>query len=189
MMDLVLSLLLIAGVLSWLFPFLALLIRLDSKGPILFRQKRVGRRGRVFTCLKFRTMRVNPQADEQPAAEQDPRVTRLGAILRRTHLDELPQLLNVMTGSMSLVGPRPYMLSDNSRFARLVPNHGLRETVKPGITGLAQVHGFHGPVADPEALVYRWQWDAFYVRHSSLMMDLRILQETIRLFLTQKETV
>jgi putative colanic acid biosysnthesis UDP-glucose lipid carrier transferase len=185
-LDLGFSIIVIAVVLSWLLPVMAILIKLDSRGPVLFLQKRSGRGGRPFTCYKLRTMIVNVQADLCPASENDKRVTRLGKILRKSHLDELPQFFNVLFGSMSLVGPRPYMLADCHKFSAMVPDYKIRNFVKPGITGLAQVKGLHGTIADFHTVFSRYQWDAFYVRHAGLMMDLRILRRTIMQFLTQK---
>src|SRR5580692_6782730 len=167
--DLMFASLLIAGVLSWLLPLLALLIKLDSKGPAFFVQKRVGRNGRLFLCYKLRSMLINDLADERPAAGDDGRITRLGNWLRRTHLDELPQFLNVAAGSMSMVGPRPYMPADCRRFAALVPDGDFRNNMKPGITGMAQAKGLHGPVGgavgkDREVVMERYRWDAYYIR-------------------------
>ncbi|HEY4205568.1 MAG TPA: sugar transferase [Puia sp.] len=185
-MDLTCSTLVIGGILSWLVPVLAALIKLDSKGPIFFLQKRVGREGKVFTCYKLRTMVINPEADELPCEENDIRITRCGRVLRAAHLDELPQFFNVLTGVMSLVGPRPYMLADEQRMAALVPRHNIRNYVKPGITGMSQVKGCHDGDMDLNILFSRHQWDVFYVRHACLSMDLRIISHTIRLFFTQK---
>ncbi|HVU56824.1 MAG TPA: sugar transferase [Puia sp.] len=185
-MDLTCSMLAIAGILSWVLPVIAILIKLDSKGPVFFLQKRVGRGGKVFTCYKFRTMAVNPYADERPCVEDDARITRLGRLLRTTHLDELPQFLNVFLGSMSLVGPRPYMLTDDQRIAALVRGHHFRNYVKPGITGLSQVKGYHGGNMDIKTLFSRYQWDTFYVHNACPAMDFRILSHTTRLFFTQK---
>jgi putative colanic acid biosynthesis UDP-glucose lipid carrier transferase len=185
-MDLTGSILVIVGILSWLVPVLAVLIKLDSRGPVFFLQKRAGRGGRIFTCYKFRTMVVNQYADLKPCAENDERITRLGRILRFTHLDELPQFVNVLFGPMSLVGPRPYMLSDDRRMAALVPEHHFRNFVKPGITGLSQVKGFHGGDMDPNVLFCRYQWDTFYIRNASSSLDIRIISRTARLFFIQK---
>jgi len=165
---------------------IAALIKLDSRGPILFLQKRIGRGGKVFTCYKFRTMVVNPYADARPCAENDMRITRFGKLLRTTHLDELPQFFNVFWGSMSLVGPRPYMLTDDRRISGLVPGHNFRNYVKPGITGLSQVKGYHGGDMDLKTLFSRCQWDSFYVRNASLSVDFHIISSTTRLFFTQK---
>ena len=178
--------LVIAGVLSWLLPVLALLIRLDSRGPVFFLQRRVGRGGKLFTCYKLRTMVVNIEADQCPAAEEDSRITRIGKFLRRSNLDELPQLFNVLFGAMSLVGPRPHMLSDCNKFSRVMPEYKFRNFVKPGITGLAQIEGFHGPATDFPTIFWRYQWDAFYVRNAGPLLDFRILRRTILLFLTQQ---
>jgi putative colanic acid biosynthesis UDP-glucose lipid carrier transferase len=185
-MDLACSVLVIAGILSWLLPIIAVLIKLDSKGPIFFLQKRIGRGGKIFTCYKFRTMVVNPYADERPCAENDERITRFGKFLRTTHLDELPQLLNVAWGAMSLVGPRPYMLTDDQRISMLVPGHDFRNYVKPGITGLSQVKGYHGGEMELKILFSRYQWDAFYVRNASLPLDIRVISSTMRLFFISK---
>jgi len=185
-MDLTCSILVIAGILSWLLPAIAVFIKLDSRGPIFFFQRRVGRGGKVFTCYKFRTMVVNPYADERPCAENDERITRAGKFLRTTHLDELPQFFNVLWGSMSLVGPRPYMLTDDWRISVLVPGHDIRNYVKPGITGLSQVKGYHGGDMDLKTLFSRYQWDAFYVRNACPSLDFLIISSTIRLFFTQK---
>jgi putative colanic acid biosynthesis UDP-glucose lipid carrier transferase len=184
--DLLFALVVILGILSWLLPVLALLIKLDSKGPVFFLQKRGGKGGMPFTCYKLRTMVVNKEADECAASDDDWRVTRIGKVLRKSHLDELPQFFNVLLGAMSLVGPRPYMLTDCQKFSRMIPDHPLRYYVRPGMTGLAQIKGYHGPVTDFKMIFTRFQWDVFYVRHVSLMMDLRILHRTIKLFLTQR---
>src|SRR5580658_4744567 len=169
--DLLVASLVIAGVLSWLLPLLALLFKLDSKGPAFFVQKRMGRYSRPFRCYKLRSM-VNG------------RITRLGGWLRRTHLDELPQFFNVLSGAMSIVGPRPYMLADCRRFAELVPDGDFRYRVRPGITGMAQARGLHGAVSkDRQVIVERYQCDALYVRHAGFRMDMRILGKTVKLLL------
>lgn len=184
--DITLALVLILGVLSWLLPLMALLIKLDSRGPVFFLQKRTGKAGKAFTCYKLRTMVVNQQADERPASEDDSRITRTGNLLRRSHLDELPQLFNVLLGSMSIVGPRPYMLTDSHKFSLMIPGHDYRNFVKPGITGLAQVKGLHGPKTDFKTIFWRYQWDDFYVCNAGFLLDLRILRRTILFFFTQQ---
>ncbi|HXD79204.1 MAG TPA: sugar transferase [Puia sp.] len=187
--DFLIAVLVIAGVLSWLLPLLALLIKLDSRGPVFFVQKRVGRNGRLFRCLKLRSMVINDLADERPAAGDDLRITRLGDWLRRTHLDELPQFWNVATGAMSLIGPRPYMPSDCRRFASMIPEIDFRHAVRPGITGIAQAMGLHGGTAkDRRVIVQRYQWDAYYVRHAGFGLDIRILGNTIVLLLGGQRT-
>jgi putative colanic acid biosynthesis UDP-glucose lipid carrier transferase len=184
--DLSVALLVIAGVLSWLLPLLALLIKLDSKGPVFFVQKRVGRNGRLFLCYKLRSMVINDLADERPATGDDGRITRFGNWLRQTHLDELPQFLNVAAGAMSVVGPRPYMPADCRRFAELVPDADLRHRVKPGITGMAQAKGLHGMISkEKRVIVQRYQWDAYYIRHAGFRLDMEILGRTAGLLMMQ----
>jgi len=177
--DLFVSTLVILGVLSWLLPVLAWLIKRDSPGPVFFVQKRVGKEGKLFSCFKLRSMVVNSNADQHPVAGDDGRITPLGSWLRLCHLDELPQFFNVFLGSMSLVGPRPYMPADCRRFAQLVPNAGHREKVKPGITGLAQARGLHGNVCDRNTLLQRYYWDDYYVQKGNLLMDIGILWTTL----------
>ena len=176
--DLLVSVLVILGVLSWLLPILALLIRRDSPGPIFFVQKRVGKGGKIFSCFKLRSMVVNPNADQHPVSGNDGRITPLGSWLRLSHLDELPQFFNVFLGSMSLVGPRPYMPADCQRFALSIPEPRVREKVKPGITGMAQSKGLHGIVCDHSTLIQRYYWDEYYVRKMSFSLDVRILWNT-----------
>ncbi|HEY4151021.1 MAG TPA: sugar transferase [Chitinophagaceae bacterium] len=176
--DILVSLLLIAVVFSWLLPIIALVIKLDSGGDIFFVQKRVGKDGRLFMCYKFRTMIANREADYLQATKNDPRITRCGEWLRRSNLDELPQLINVFLGEMSMIGPRPHMPADCSRFASLVPGYQFRNLVKPGITGLAQVKGYHGPSPDYESIYRRYQWDAFYIRNAGIALDIRIMITT-----------
>jgi putative colanic acid biosysnthesis UDP-glucose lipid carrier transferase len=181
--DLLVATVTIVFLLSWLIPLLAVLIKLDSGGPVFFSQRRVGRRGKFFTCLKLRTMVVNDECDTRQALSDDPRITRLGHFLRISSLDELPQFLNVLTGSMSVVGPRPFMPSDNERFSGLVDEYSIRSLVKPGITGMAQVKGYRGPTTTTLSIFHRYQWDAFYVRNASLSLDFRIIRLTTVQFL------
>jgi len=165
-----------------LFPLIFLIvgtaIKCTSPGPVLFRQKRHGKNGHVFTCLKFRTMRVNDNADTQPALENDPRITPLGRVLRRTCIDELPQFINVLRGDMSIIGPRPHMLDDTRRFARDINDYMSRLTVRPGITGLAQVLGYMGKVCTPEDLMGRVRYDLFYINHWTFSLDVCIFFQT-----------
>lgn len=182
--DIVLSLIITVCILSWLLPILGILIKLDSRGPVFFRQKRTGFRGRTFNCFKLRTMQVNKAADDLQASLNDPRITRMGRFLRSSNLDELPQFINVLIGDMSIVGPRPHMLADSEYFAEMFPGYYNRYLVKPGITGLAQINGFRGPTPNARSVYKRLQWDLYYVEHATTGMDIRIIiltgLETIR---------
>lgn len=169
--------------LSPLLLLVALAIRLDSRGPILFRQPRQGLGDSLFQVYKFRTMRadLSDAIGRQQTQRDDPRITRLGAWLRRTSIDELPQLLNVLRGEMSLVGPRPHtphMLIGNKQIFDLVDEYSFRHRVKPGITGLAQVNGYRGAIDTPEHLRARIDYDLYYIDHWSLWLDIKILFRT-----------
>ncbi|HXB90692.1 MAG TPA: sugar transferase [Puia sp.] len=177
--DILFSIGVLIFVMSWLFPLLYVLIRLDSKGPAFFIQRRVGFLGRSFPCLKFRTMQMNAEANTKQATDNDPRITRVGRFLRNSNLDELPQFLNVLVGHMSVVGPRPHMYKDCDSFSNVVEGYKFRNLMKPGITGLAQVKGYRGPALTFEKIFRRYQWDAFYVRNASLWLDLRIIHFTV----------
>ncbi len=182
-MDVVTSSVVILAIFPWLLPLLYVLIKLDSRGPVFFRQKRVGFLGKTFWCYKFRTMHVNDHADTRRASRNDPRVTRIGWFLRNTCLDELPQFINVLLGDMSVVGPRPHMLKDSDEFTSLVSNYTFRNIARPGITGLSQVRGYRGPAANFESIFRRFQWDSYYVRNVSFTLDLRIMFQTGMLIL------
>lgn len=177
--DIVTSLVITVLLLSWLLPLLMLLIRLGSKGPVLFKQKRVGFLGKVFWCYKLRTMYINDEADLLQASENDPRITRVGKFLRVTGLDEFPQFINVLLGQMSIVGPRPHMYADCNKFASAINGYKFRNLAKPGITGLAQIKGYKGPTKDFESIFHRYQFDAFYVRNANFWLDARIVRKTI----------
>lgn len=177
--DILISVPVILLVLSWLLPVLALLIKLDSKGPVFFLQKRNGRQGRLFTCIKLRSMYPNYEADLIPAAKNDRRITRIGKFLRNHYLDELPQFFNVFIGQMSVIGPRPHMCSDNELFAAQVEHYHLRHKVKPGITGLAQALGYLGAASDINRLRCRVQLDIIYIRHWSPLLDTKIIVRTL----------
>lgn len=163
-----------------LFLLLAMVIRLDSPGPVFFRQKRHGGGGDVFEVYKFRTMRHEPISAYRQAARGDERVTRIGAFLRRSSLDELPQLLNVLMGNMSLVGPRPHPVELNNEFVDKIDAYMQRHRVKPGITGWAQVHGHRGETDTLEKMSNRVEYDLHYIRNWSLWLDIRILLMTVR---------
>lgn len=168
-------------ILSWLTPLLALLIRLDSKGPVFFRQRRNRNHGLIFNCLKFRTMVVNADADVLSAVENDERITRVGIFLRKHHLDELPQLINVFIGDMSMIGPRPHMIYENEKYQQLFDEYLVRHSILPGITGLAQSYGNFGATDDLEKVRERTRLDLLYIRKWSYLMDLKILVRTGRL--------
>jgi len=158
---------------------ISIIIKLDSTGPALFCQNRSGRNREVIKVYKFRTMYQNPNASFKQASRSDPRVTRVGAFLRRTSLDELPQLINVIQGSMSLVGPRPHPLALDESFKYIVPALNTRYMVKPGITGLAQINGFRGETSRIEDMVGRIEHDRLYIRQWTMWMDLKILVMTV----------
>jgi putative colanic acid biosynthesis UDP-glucose lipid carrier transferase len=174
--TLALSLLLLA------LPLLALItlaIVLDSKGPVLFAQRRIGLGGRPFSILKFRSMTVlEDGAEIAQAVEGDARITRIGRLLRASSLDELPQLLNVLAGDMSLVGPRPHAAAHDDFYATCIADYRLRHLVKPGITGWAQIHGARGATPTLKHMQARIDLDVFYVAHESLALDLKILAAT-----------
>jgi lipopolysaccharide/colanic/teichoic acid biosynthesis glycosyltransferase len=179
-MDILLSLTALL-VLAPLLITIAVLIRLESKGPILFVQRRGGYRGRTFKIFKFRTMRTLEDGDViNQAVPGDPRVTRLGTILRKSSLDELPQLFNVLRGEMSLVGPRPHAVAHDLRFFSMDPNYPLRQIARPGITGLAQVSGSRGPLADARQVRRRVRLDTAYIAKWSFAMDTGILLRSVR---------
>lgn len=172
----------IAGLvlLSPLFVVVSLAIKFDSRGPVLFRQTRHGYNNEPIRVLKFRTMTVMEDGDNfKPVTRHDPRVTRLGRFLRRTNIDELPQLLNVLAGDMSIVGPRPHATSQNETFAELIPSFSRRHNVKPGITGWAQVNGYRGDTDTLEKMQRRVECDLYYIDHCSLLFDLRIVLLTV----------
>jgi Undecaprenyl-phosphate glucose phosphotransferase len=170
-----------------LMALIAVAIKLESSGPVLFRQRRRGLNLAVFDVLKFRTMSVMEDGTtiEQAHAE-DPRVTRVGSFLRRTSLDELPQLFNVLQGNMSLVGPRPHALAHDQQWSELVKSYGVRHQIKPGITGLAQVEGSRGEISNENDIAARVAQDVSYIRNWSLGLDLKIIVRTIGAVLSRK---
>lgn len=183
LVKLVLDRIIASLLLALLGPLMLLIagaIRLDSRGPALFRQERVGRNRVLFPILKFRTMRTEREAWAVPAGRGDQRVTRIGRLLRRTSLDELPQLLNVLRGEMSLVGPRPYAVLHDRTFARLIEGYDRRHRVRPGITGLAQIKGLRGEPENLEALAARLRLDLAYIDDWSPWLDCKILLHTLR---------
>ncbi len=173
--DLVFSSLFIISVLSWLIPIIGLLIKLESKGPIFFRQKRHGKKNEYFYCWKFRTMTHSDNAEFKQATKDDSRITKIGTILRRTSIDELPQFINVFLGNMSVVGPRPHPIELNEAFQPKIDRFWQRHAVKPGITGLAQAKGFRGETAELSDMSGRVRLDRFYVKNWSLILDFKII--------------
>lgn len=176
--DIVFSLLVILFVLSWLIPIIALLIKLESKGPVFFKQGRPGLNENEFFCYKFRSMQVNRNTEKE-ASRNDPRVTKMGRFIRKTSIDELPQFFNVLLGDMSVVGPRPHLWSQNKFYANKIKKYMVRHYVKPGITGLAQVKGYRGEIETDEDMINRIKYDVFYIENWSLAMDLKIIVQTV----------
>ena len=177
-MDVVISGLFVVLVMSWLTPILALLIKLTSKGPVFFVQKRTGYMGVEFDCFKFRTMYVNDEADIKQVSINDKRITAIGKFLRITHLDETPQFFNVIIGDMSVIGPRPHMLFHTRYYSECIPYYNLRLEVKPGMTGMAQIKDYIGEISVERELRKRIQWDIYYMKNRSIGLDINILFST-----------
>jgi putative colanic acid biosynthesis UDP-glucose lipid carrier transferase len=177
--DIVFSLAVIVLILSWLTPLIALVIKVESKGSVFFTQSRNGYNFKSFNCFKFRSMVVNPKADLEQVTRGDARITIFGQLLRKTSLDEMPQFFNVLKGDMSVVGPRPHMLSHTDMYAKKIDKFMVRHFVKPGITGLAQVSGFRGEVETDKDIIGRVQHDIFYIENWSFFLDLKIIFQTL----------
>ena len=177
--DIIFSFFVCLFVLSWLWPILFVLVKLESKGPLLFRQKREGINGSEFTCYKFRSMKLNEQSEKSHVTKNDARVTKMGAFMRKTSVDELPQFLNVLKGEMSVVGPRPHLESLSIEYQRDVENYLKRHIVKPGITGLAQVSGCRGEIKKKADIMNRIRFDIFYIENWSFFLDIKIIFKTI----------
>jgi lipopolysaccharide/colanic/teichoic acid biosynthesis glycosyltransferase len=178
LLDIVLSVITILFVLSWMIPLFAIIIKVTSRGPVFFLQKRNGLNGRTFTCIKFRTMYANEESDVMPTCEGDARITPPGKFLRRYCLDEFPQFLNVLTGKMAIVGPRPHMVVENLKYERLIDDYSFRCRIKPGITGLAQVKHRAG-LSRLKIMEERVFWDLHYIRNWSFYTDIRIICRTL----------
>lgn len=177
--DLIFSSLVILFILSWFLPILAILIKLDSKGPVFFKQKRSGKKNAYFWCYKLRSMKVNQEANSQQAQRNDSRITKLGKNLRKYNLDELPQFFNVLIGDMSVVGPRPHMIKHTEDYAKIIDKYMLRHFVKPGITGLSQVKGYRGETQNPQQMKNRIKVDIFYMENWSFLLDLKVIFLTV----------
>ena len=176
--DIVFSLLVIVFVLSWLVPIIALLIKIESKGTVFFRQGRPGLEEKEFFCYKFRSMKFNITTEKE-ASRNDPRITKMGKFIRKTSIDELPQFLNVLLGDMSVVGPRPHLWSQNKAYGNRIKRYMVRHYVKPGITGLAQVKGFRGEIENDEDMINRIKQDVFYIENWSILLDIKIIFQTV----------
>jgi putative colanic acid biosynthesis UDP-glucose lipid carrier transferase len=173
--DVVFSLFVIIFIFSWLFPILALIIKLQSRGPVFFVQTRSGKDNKPFKCYKFRSMRVNSDSDKQQAQRGDTRITPIGAFIRKTSLDEFPQFFNTLIGNMSVVGPRPHMISHTEQYSQLVDKFMVRHFLKPGITGWAQISGFRGETKTTEDMLQRVEADVWYLENWSFLLDLKII--------------
>jgi putative colanic acid biosynthesis UDP-glucose lipid carrier transferase len=177
--DIVVSSLVTIFILSWLIPLIGLLIKLESKGPVFFRQQRSGQDNKSFWCLKFRSMTVNDNANLVQATRNDARITRLGQFLRRTSLDEFPQFLNVLMGDMSIVGPRPHMLKHTADYSKIIDEYMIRQFLKPGITGWAQVNGFRGETKTLDQMKKRVEYDLWYMENWNMWLDIKIMFLTV----------
>jgi putative colanic acid biosynthesis UDP-glucose lipid carrier transferase len=178
-LDILFSLFVIILILSWLVPLLGMLIFLESGGPIFFKQLRTGKDNKVFYCWKFRSMRSNKEAHSKQATKNDARITKIGKIIRRTSIDEFPQFINVFRGEMSLVGPRPHMVKHTSDYSKVVNEYMVRQFIKPGITGWAQIHGYRGEIKNPEQIQMRVDKDLWYLENWTLWLDIQIIFLTL----------
>ncbi|MDQ2719845.1 MAG: undecaprenyl-phosphate glucose phosphotransferase [Bacteroidota bacterium] len=178
-LDIAFSLLVIIFILSWLVPILGLLIFLESGFPIFFKQLRTGKDKKSFYCLKFRSMKFNKDADLKQASKNDSRITKIGRFLRKSSLDEFPQFINVFRGEMSLVGPRPHMEKHTLDYSQIVDEYMIRQFIKPGITGWAQVNGYRGEINNPQQIKMRVNKDLWYLENWTLWLDIQILFLTV----------
>lgn len=186
--DITFSLLVIIFVLSWLTPLVFILMKLDSKGPLFFKQKRHGVNKNTFWCYKFRSMTKSDDSDTKMATKNDMRVTKLGKILRKTSIDELPQFFNVLKGDMSIVGPRPHMEVHTKQYETSVEKYLVRHFLKPGITGLAQVKGYRGEILRKSDIINRVRYDIFYMEKWSILLDIQIITNTVtNIFMNDKK--
>ncbi len=178
-LDIAVSLFVIVFILSWMVPILALLIFLESGESVFFKQLRTGKNKKAFFCLKFRSMKLNKDADLKQATENDTRITNVGKFIRRTSIDEFPQFFNVIKGEMSLVGPRPHMLKHTNDYSKIVDEYMIRQFLKPGITGWAQINGYRGEITNPEQIKMRVDKDLWYLENWNLWLDIQILFLTV----------
>jgi putative colanic acid biosynthesis UDP-glucose lipid carrier transferase len=178
-LDIIVSFFTIVFILSWLMPLLGILIFLESGFPIFFKQLRTGKDKKPFYCWKFRSMKSNKEANIKQATKNDSRITRIGKFIRKTSLDEFPQFINVFRGEMSLVGPRPHMIKHTSDYSEIVDEYMVRQFIKPGITGWAQINGYRGEINNPEQIKMRVNKDLWYLENWTLWLDIQILFLTI----------
>ena len=176
--DILFSLLVIVFILSWLTPILGILIKIESRGPIFFKQNRPGFKEQDFLCYKFRSMMINVTTEKE-ATRNDPRVTKIGKFIRKTSIDELPQFFNVLLGDMSVVGPRPHLWIQNKVYGPKVKKYMIRHHVKPGVSGLAQVRGYRGEIEADEDMINRIKHDVFYIENWSVWIDIKIIFQTV----------
>ena len=187
--DVIFSFLVLLFLISWLLPLIGLLIWIDSKGPVLYRQKRHGKDNKPFTCYKFRTMVADNGREFKQAVKNDPRITKFGRFLRKSSLDEIPQFYNVFIGDMSVIGPRPHPIKLNFDYKPQISKFMLRHSVKPGISGLAQVKGYRGETNNLTSMKNRVKLDRFYVENWSLLFDIKIIFLTINHLFRKNENV
>ena len=178
-LDIMISLFVIVFFLSWMVPLFALIIFIESGESVFFKQLRTGKNKKPFYCLKFRSMKSNKDADLKQATANDARVTRIGKFIRKTSLDEFPQFINVLKGEMSIVGPRPHMLKHTNDYSKIVDDYMVRQFLKPGITGWAQIHGYRGEITNPEQIKLRVDKDLWYLENWNLWLDIQILFLTV----------
>lgn len=179
MFDLLFSSFVILFLLSWLYPIIAMLIKASSRGPVLFKQLRSGVNNEEFICYKFRSMTISSDSDTKQAIKGDSRITKIGLFLRKTSLDEFPQFINVFMGDMSIVGPRPHMLLHTEEYSALIKKYMVRQLVKPGITGVAQIRGYRGETKELEDMEGRVRFDVWYIENWSLSLDINVVFQTV----------
>jgi putative colanic acid biosynthesis UDP-glucose lipid carrier transferase len=176
--DIAFSLLVILTIFPFLFPVIAIAIKIDSEGPVFFKQPRRGKKNMLFDCYKFRTMYIHGVSERQ-ATKDDPRITRVGRFLRKTNLDEVPQFINVLMGNMSVVGPRPHINSQLEQYGEAIKKYKVRHFVTPGITGYAQVNGYRGETKEVRLMEKRVEYDVIYMENWSLSLDIKIIFLTV----------
>jgi putative colanic acid biosysnthesis UDP-glucose lipid carrier transferase len=179
LLDIVISSIAIVFFLSWMIPLFAILIKLDSRGPVFFKQQRSGRNNKLFWCLKFRSMVLNEECDSVQASDNDRRITKLGAFLRRTSFDEFPQFFNVLAGDMSIVGPRPHMIAHTEMYGASIHDYMKRLHIKQGVTGWAQISGYRGETTELWQMEKRVSLDLWYLENWSFWLDVKIICKTI----------